>query len=84
MGLLLVANIVNIGADLAAMGAAARPVLGGDQTLCMFGFAAVSLLLQLFVPYHRYVRLLRVVDHGPVRLCGSGLARSGSTGRRSW
>ena len=59
VGLLLVANIVNIGADLAAMGAAARLVFGGDQTLYTFGFAAVSLLLQLFVPYHRYVSLLK-------------------------
>ncbi|WP_297509185.1 NRAMP family divalent metal transporter [uncultured Caulobacter sp.] len=57
--LLLIANIVNIGADLAAMGAAANLVFGGDRALYTLALAAVSLLLQLFVPYHRYVRFLK-------------------------
>ncbi len=57
--LLFVANTVNIGADLAAMGAAAQLVLGWGETLFAILFAAGSLVLQVFVPYHRYVHLLK-------------------------
>lgn len=57
--LLFVANTVNIGADIAAMGAAARLVLGGSEILFSVLLAAGSLLLQVFVPYHRYVHVLK-------------------------
>jgi len=57
--LLFVANTVNIGADIAAMGAAARLALGWGETLSAILFAAGSLLLQVFVPYHRYVQVLK-------------------------
>ncbi len=57
--LLLGANILNIAADIAAMAEAARLVAGGNRTALMAGFAAGSLLLQVFVPYHRYVGLLK-------------------------
>jgi Mn2+/Fe2+ NRAMP family transporter len=59
VGLLFVANTINIGADLAAMGAAARLLAGGGQHLFTIGFALLSLGLQVFVPYHRYVGLLK-------------------------
>jgi Mn2+/Fe2+ NRAMP family transporter len=58
-GLLFVANTVNIGADIAAMGAAAQLVLGWGQTAFTVGFALLSLVLQIFIPYHRYVSLLK-------------------------
>ena len=57
--LLLAANIFNMAADIAAMGAAAKLVTGlpvGPQALVL---ALLSLGLQLFVPYHRYVGLLK-------------------------
>ena len=57
--LLFVANTVNLGADLAAMGAAARLVLGGSERLYAIVFAIGSLLTIVFVPYHRYVGLLK-------------------------
>ncbi len=59
VAMLFVANTVNIGADIAAMGASAQLVLGGDDKLFMVAFALVSLGLQLFVPYHRYVHFLK-------------------------
>ena len=60
VGLLFVANTVNIGADLAAMGAAAKLVVGaGPRHLYTLGFALVSLLAIVFVPYHRYVGFLK-------------------------
>ena len=57
--LLFIANTINIGADLAAMGAAARLLVGGGAHLFTLGFAVVSLLLQMFVPYKRYVKILK-------------------------
>ncbi|WP_348626181.1 MULTISPECIES: divalent metal cation transporter [unclassified Mesorhizobium] len=57
--LLFIANTINIGADLAAMGAAAKLVLGWGQHTFTVGFAVVSLVAQLFIPYHRYVRYLK-------------------------
>ncbi len=57
--LLFIANTVNIGADIAAMGAAAHLVSGGPPTLFAVALAALSLVLQVFVPYHRYVHVLK-------------------------
>ncbi len=57
--LLLIANTLNIAADVAAMGEAARLVFGGSRMAFIVGFALVSLILQVFVPYHRYVRVLK-------------------------
>jgi NRAMP (natural resistance-associated macrophage protein)-like metal ion transporter len=59
VGLLFVANTINIGADVAAMGAAVALLTGWGQTLFTLAAAALSLLLQLFVPYHRYVSILK-------------------------
>ncbi|ENZ83401.1 MULTISPECIES: divalent metal cation transporter [Caulobacter] len=59
VGLLFFANTINIGADLAAMGAAGRLVTGANQHLLTIAFALVTVLLQVFVPYHRYVSLLK-------------------------
>jgi NRAMP (natural resistance-associated macrophage protein)-like metal ion transporter len=59
IALLFIANTINIGADLAAMGEAARLVSGAGGHLWTLGFAAVSLGLQLFVAYPRYARFLK-------------------------
>jgi NRAMP (natural resistance-associated macrophage protein)-like metal ion transporter len=59
VGLLFIANTINIGADLAAMGAAAKLVTGWDRHILTVAFALVSLSLQIFVPYHRYVSFLK-------------------------
>ncbi|QHI98063.1 divalent metal cation transporter [Xylophilus rhododendri] len=59
VALLLVANVANIAADLSAMGDAARLVLGGPAHLYTVLFGLVALLLQVFVPYARYVRFLK-------------------------
>lgn len=59
VALLFIGNAINIGADLAAMGAAAKLVTGWNQHVMTVGFAVASLLLQVLVPYHRYVKLLK-------------------------
>ena len=57
--MLFVANTINIGADVAAMGAAAQLVAGGGAIAFTIAAAAISLMLQVFVPYHRYVHYLK-------------------------
>jgi NRAMP (natural resistance-associated macrophage protein)-like metal ion transporter len=59
VGLLLIANTINIAADVCAMGEALKLVVGGPAQLYAVAFGVVSLLLQVFVPYRRYVRLLK-------------------------
>jgi NRAMP (natural resistance-associated macrophage protein)-like metal ion transporter len=59
VGLLLVANTINIAADLAAMGEAAYLIVGGLRHEHALIFAAVSVLLQVFVPYRRYAPILK-------------------------
>jgi NRAMP (natural resistance-associated macrophage protein)-like metal ion transporter len=59
IALLFVANVFNLGADLAAMGDAAATVIGGKALVYAVAFGVLSLLLQMFVPYRRYVSYLR-------------------------
>lgn len=57
--LLFAANTINIGADLAAMGAAAQLLAGRGIVAFTIGAAGITLLLQILVPYHRYVHYLK-------------------------
>ncbi|MBZ6075896.1 NRAMP family divalent metal transporter [Microvirga puerhi] len=57
--LLLLANIINIGADLGAMADASRLVLGGPITPYILAFAGISIALQIFLQYTRYVAVLK-------------------------
>lgn len=59
IGILAIANIINIGADLSAMAASAKLVVGGGEHVFVVIFAVISTLLQLFVPYHQYARFLK-------------------------
>ena len=57
--LLLVANTLNIAADVAAMGEVGELVTGFDRHLMTLFFVFGTLLLQIFIPYHRYVVYLK-------------------------
>ena len=59
VGLLLVANTINIAADLGAMAAALRLLIGGPAHLYIVAFATVSLGLQIFIPFPRYAPILK-------------------------
>jgi len=59
VSLLLIANTINIAADVAAMGEAARLVVGGHAHFYAIGFGLLSVLLQVFIPYSRYVSVLK-------------------------
>jgi len=61
LALLFIANTINVGADLAAMGEAAKLVLGFNQHAFTLFFAVLSLGLQLFIPYRRYARFLTIL-----------------------
>ena len=57
--LLLIANTLNIAADVAAMGEVAELITGRDRHIMTAVFVFGTLLLQVFVPYHRYVYFLK-------------------------
>jgi NRAMP (natural resistance-associated macrophage protein)-like metal ion transporter len=57
--LLVVANTINLGADLGAMGAALKLLIGGDQLMYVAGFGVITALLEIFVRYSRYVSVLK-------------------------
>ena len=59
VGLLVIANIINIGADLGAMAAALKFLIGGPHWLYILGFALLTVLLETFVRYSRYVSVLK-------------------------
>jgi NRAMP (natural resistance-associated macrophage protein)-like metal ion transporter len=59
IGLLTVANIINLGADLGAMGAALRLLLRGPELLYVGLFGALSLLMMIFSDYRRCVSILK-------------------------
>jgi NRAMP (natural resistance-associated macrophage protein)-like metal ion transporter len=59
VALLLVANTINIAADVSAMGEAASLIAGGSSRWYAALFGVLSLLLQVFIPYSRYVRFLK-------------------------
>ncbi len=59
VGLLLVANTINIAADIAAMSEAVRLLLGGSAHVYSVTFGLLCLVLQIFLRYETYVRYLK-------------------------
>jgi Mn2+/Fe2+ NRAMP family transporter len=57
--LLFVANAINLGADLGAMGAALKLLVGGPSMLYVVAFGTASALLEIYVRYSRYASVLK-------------------------
>ena len=57
--LLLVANIINLGADLGAMGAALELLIGGPEQLYTLLFGVVCIVLEVWLSYPRYAAILK-------------------------
>jgi Mn2+/Fe2+ NRAMP family transporter len=57
--MVLIANTINIGADLGAMGESLHLLVGGPQHGQALLFGLASLLLQIYLPYPRYAPLLK-------------------------
>ena len=61
VGLLLIANTINIAADIGAMAAALKLLIGGPAHWYAIAFAMVSLVLQIFIPFPRYAPILKML-----------------------
>ncbi len=59
VALLLAANTINLGADLGAMGAALQLLLPGPARLYVVAFAIICAMLEIFLRYENYVRILK-------------------------
>ena len=59
VGLLVVANTINIGANLGAMADATQLVFGGLEHNYLIGFALFCALTEVLAKYKRYVQLLK-------------------------
>ncbi len=59
VGSLVVANTINIAADLAAMGEALRLVIGGPALVYALAFGIACLVAEVFIPYHNYAGYLK-------------------------
>ncbi len=59
VGLLVVANTINLGADLGAMAAALHLLVDGPMLIYIAGFAVLTVLAEVFIPYSRYASALR-------------------------
>ncbi|OLL29259.1 iron transporter, partial [Burkholderia sp. SRS-W-2-2016] len=57
--LLVLANVINIAADLSAMGAAFGLLVPGPEHFYVVVLGVFSVVLQIFVPYERYARFLK-------------------------
>ena len=59
IGLLIIANTINLGADLGAMAAALHLLVDGPVIVYVVGFAIVTVLAEVFISYARYASVLR-------------------------
>jgi NRAMP (natural resistance-associated macrophage protein)-like metal ion transporter len=59
VGLLLVTNSINIGADLGAMASAVQLVLGFPFAFWLFAITGLTLVLEVFVSYPHYAKFLK-------------------------
>lgn len=60
--LLLIANTINIGADIGAMGAAVNLLVGGPALVYCVVISVVSVLLQVFIAYKTYSAALKLLS----------------------
>jgi len=59
VALLFIANVINLGADLGAMGEAVTLLFPGPAHLYVVVFGAVCIVMQVFMQYAQYVRVLK-------------------------
>ena len=59
IALLLIANVINLGADIGAMGSALQMLVGGSALVYAVAFGAISVIAAIVVPYKQYAELLK-------------------------
>ena len=57
--LLLIANVINLGADIGAMGSALQLIVGGPVLLYSVVFGVISVIAAIVFPYKRYAEYLK-------------------------
>ena len=57
--LLIIANVVNIGADIGAMAASLEMLTHCNFSFAAIFFAVLIVLCEIFIPYHLYVKVLK-------------------------
>src|SRR4051794_1534466 len=57
--LLLFANVINLGADLSAMGASVELLIGGPLAAYTIGFGILCVVLEIFLDYRTYASVLK-------------------------
>ncbi len=57
--ILLIANVINIGADLGAMASSGQLVFGINFIYWLLGITALTLILEIFVSYKTYAKILK-------------------------
>ena len=59
VALLLIANVINLGADIGAMGSALQMLVGGSALVYVIAFGAISVIAATLVPYKQYAEMLK-------------------------
>src|SRR4051794_20241910 len=59
IGLLLLANVINLGADLGSMGAVSQMLAGGLRWPYVVAFGLICIAMQVLLEYTRYVKVLK-------------------------
>jgi Mn2+/Fe2+ NRAMP family transporter len=79
VGLLLIANTINLGADLGAMADSARLILNLPYYLYVCAFGLIAIMLEVLVPYKRYAPMLKLLTVSLLAYFLTGLIAT-----RSW
>lgn len=74
VGMLLFANVINLGADIGAMGAAVNLLIGGPSSLYCILMSCVSILFQVFIPYKKYAAGLKWLTFSLFAYVGAAFA----------
>jgi NRAMP (natural resistance-associated macrophage protein)-like metal ion transporter len=59
VGLLVIANVINLGADIGAMAAVTKLLFGGSEQLYALGIAILCASGEIWLAYKRYVKILK-------------------------
>ncbi|MDB5360777.1 MAG: iron transporter [Rhodospirillales bacterium] len=73
VGLMILANVANLGADLGAMGTGLALLIGGPSGFYVIAFAVISVLLEVFLRYARYANVLKWLTLSLLAYVGSVL-----------
>jgi NRAMP (natural resistance-associated macrophage protein)-like metal ion transporter len=59
VAVLLIANLINLGADIGAMGSALQMLVGGSALVYAVVFGVISVMAATLLPYRQYAELLK-------------------------